>query len=337
LILAASREATLTLFSFPLSSILRGFAIVSLSCAAASAQDWPARSIKIITPLAAGGAADIVGRTVGDALAANLKQSVIIDNRPGGGGTLAASMVAHAEPDGLTLLLGAAAGMTIGPVLTKSLPYDPINDLTPITLAVELPICLVVNPNLPVQNIAELIAYAKANPGKLSFGSSGPNTTHHLAGELLKVAAGIDMTHVPYRGGSPAMTDLLSGQIPVLFATLSTAMPYIDSGKVRVLGVVEATRSRARPDIPAIGETVNGYAVPSSWLGFIAPGKMPEALTQRINAELIRAIKTPSVVKSLQSGGFEVITSTPAEFVTILKNGMDRYRKITADAGIQPQ
>jgi tripartite-type tricarboxylate transporter receptor subunit TctC len=145
------------------------------------------------------------------------------------------------------------------------------------------------------------------------------------------------MTHVPYRGGSPAMTDLLAGQIPVLFATLSTAMPFIDGGKVRVLGVIEATRSHARPDIPTIGETVKGYTVPSSWLGFIAPGKMPEALTQRINAELVKAIKAPTVVKSLQDSGFEVITSTPAEFATILKNGMDRYRKITADAGIQPQ
>jgi tripartite-type tricarboxylate transporter receptor subunit TctC len=246
-------------------------------------------------------------------------------------------MVARAEPDGLTLLLGAAAGLTIGPVLTKNLPYDPVNDLKPITLAVELPICLVVNPSLPVSNVTELIAYAKANPGKLSFGSSGPNTTHHLAGELLKVAAGIDMTHVPYRGGNPAMTDLLANQIPVLFATLSTAMPYIDSGKVRVLGVVEARRSHARPEIPTIGETVKGYAVPSSWLGFIGPGKMPEALVQQINAELVRAIKTPSVMQSLQDGGFEIATSTPTEFAAILKNGMERYRQITADAGIQPQ
>jgi tripartite-type tricarboxylate transporter receptor subunit TctC len=246
-------------------------------------------------------------------------------------------LVAKAEPDGLTILLGAAAGMTIGPVLTKNLPYDPLNDLTPITLAAELPICLVVNPSLPVNNVAELIAYAKANPGKLSFGSSGPNTTHHLAGELLKVAADIDMTHVPYRGGNPAITDLLANQIPILFATLSTAMPYIDSGKVRVLGVVEATRSHARPAIPTIGETVKGYAVPSSWLGFVGPGKMQESLAQRINAELVRAIQTPSVTRSLQDSGFEVITSTPSEFATILKSGMDRYRKITADAGIQPQ
>ena len=253
---------------------MRGFAVAGLFCAAASAQDWPGRTVKIITPLAAGGAADIIGRTVGDALAANLKQSVIIDNRPGGGGTLAASMVAHAEPDGLTLLLGAAAGMTIGPALTKNLPYDPINDLTPITLAVELPICLVVNPSLPVKNIAELVAYAKANPGKLSFGSSGPNTTHHLAGELLKVAAGIDMVHVPYRGGNPAMTDLAGGanSRAVRHAVDSHALHRKRQGS-GCWALIEAKRSRARPDIPTIGETVPGYAVPSSWLGFLAPGE----------------------------------------------------------------
>jgi len=303
----------------------------------ASAQEWPSRQVKIVTPLAAGGAADIVGRTIGDMLAINIKQPVIIDNRPGGGGTLAASMVAHTEPDGTTLLLGAAAGLTIGAVLNKNLPYDPFTDLTPLTLAVELPICLVVAPNFPANNVAELVAYAKANPGKLSFGSSGPNTTHHLAGELLKVAAGIDIVHVPYRGGNPAMTDLLSGQIPLLFATLSTAMPFIDSGKVKVLGVVEATRSHARPNIPTIGETVKGYAVPSSWLGFLAPGKTPGPLTQKINAELIRAIKTPEVTKKLEESGFEVITSSPSEFAAILKTGIERYRKITADAHIEPQ
>lgn len=314
-----------------------GFALTLAQMVPACAQEWPTRQVRIVTPLAAGGAADIVGRTVGDALATNIKQPVIIDNRPGGGGTLAAAMVAHAEPDGSTLLLGAAAGLTIGAVLNKNLPYDPFTDLTPLTLAIELPICLVVSPNFPANNIAELIAYAKANPGKLSFGSSGPNTTHHLAGELLKAAAGIDIVHIPYRGGNPAMTDLLAGQIPLLFATLSTATPYIDTGKVKVLGMVEAQRSRSRPDIPTIGETVKGYAVPPSWLGFLGPGKMPDALTQKVSAELVRAIKAPEVVKKLEEGGFEVITSTPAEFATTLKASIDRYRKITSDAGIEPQ
>ena len=313
------------------------FALADLTGIHASAQDWPSRQIRIVTPLAAGGAADIVARSVGDVLADNVKKPVVIENRPGGGGSLAASMVANAEPDGTTLLLGAAAGLTIGPVLNKNLPYDPFNDLTPLTMDVELPICLVVAPAFPANNMAELIAYAKANPGKLSFGSSGTNTTHHLAGELLKVAAGIDIVHIPYRGGNPAMTDLLAGNILLLFATLSTARPYIKSGKVKVLGVVEAQRSRAWPNIPTIGETVKGYAVPASWVGFLAPGKMPAALTQKINAELVRAIKLPKVTKRLEDAGFEIVTTTPDEFAATLKADIERYKKITTDAGIKPQ
>ena len=331
------REAALTRLFNRTAGIFASLAFLASVHPSAFAQEWPSRQIKIVTPLAAGGAADIVGRTVGDVLAANVKQPVIIDNRPGGGGTLAATMVANAEPDGSTLLLGAAAALTIGAVLNKNMSYDPVTDLAPLTLAVELPICLVVSANFPANNIAELVAYAKANPGKLSFGSSGPNTTHHLAGELLKVAAGIDILHVPYRGGSPAMTDLLSGQIPLLFATLSTAIPYIDTGKVKVLGVAEAARSRAPPDIPTIGETIKGYAMPSSWVGFLAPGKTPPALVQKINAALVTAIRTPSVTKSLEASGFEVVTNTPAEFAVTLKSAIDRYRKITSDAGIQPQ
>ena len=154
---------------------------------------------------------------------------------------------------------------------------------------------------------------------------------------LKAAAGGVQITHVPYRGSGPAMTDLLAGQIPLLFATLSTAIPYIDSGKVKVLGVAEATRSHARPDIPTIGETIKGYAMPSSWLGFLAPGKIQPALAQRISGALVTAIKTPSVTKSLESSGFEVVTNTPAEFAVTLKAAIDRYRKITADAGIEPQ
>jgi tripartite-type tricarboxylate transporter receptor subunit TctC len=200
------------------------------------AQDWPARPIKIVTPLAAGSAADVIGHAVGDAFAAATKLPVIIDNRPGGGGTLAAVTVARAEPGGTTLLLGTAAALNVAPVLAQNFPADLVGSLTPLTLAVELPMCLVVNKSLPVNNVAQLIAYVKANPGKLAFGSSGANTVHHIAGEFLKIRAGIDMVHAPYCGGSAAMTDLLSGQIPVLFATLSTAIPFIDSGAVKVIG-----------------------------------------------------------------------------------------------------
>ena len=197
--------------------------------------------------------------------------------------------------------------------------------------------CLVVNKSLPVSNITELIAYAKAHPGKLAFGSSGPNTVHHIAGEYLKRYAGIDWVHVPYRGGSPAMTDLLAGQIPVLFATLSTAMPFIDSGAVKVIGMVEDKRSRSRPNIPTIAEGLPGYAIPPSWVGFLGPPKMSATLVARMNAELVAALSTPKVREALEDNGFEVVTSTPEEFASVVRASLARYRKITAAAGIEPQ
>ena len=196
--------------------------------------------------------------------------------------------------------------------------------------------CLLVNKSLPVSNITELVAYAKAHPG-LAFGSSGPNTVHHIAGEFLKVHAGIDLVHVPYRGGAPAMTDLLAGQIPILFATLSTALPYIDSGAVKVIGMVEAKRSRRRPDIPTIGEGLPGYAMPQSWVGFLGPPKMPAALVSRMNAELVAATAAPRSRKILEEAGFEVVTSSPQQFADLVKANLALYRKITAQAGIEPQ
>jgi len=301
------------------------------------AQDWPTRPIKLVTPLAAGGAADVISHAVGDALSAATKLPVIVDHRPGSGGTLAAITVARAEPDGTTLLLGTAAALNVAPVLAKNFPADLVASLTPLTLAVELPMCLVVNKSLPVSNITELIAYAKAHPGKLAFGSSGPNTVHHIAGEYLKRYAGIDWVHVPYRGGSPAMTDLLAGQIPVLCATLSTAMPFIDSGAVKVIGMVEDKRSRSRPNIPTIAEGLPGYAIPPSWVGFLGPPKMSATLVARMNAELVAALSTPKVREALEDNGFEVVTSTPEEFASVVRASLARYRKITAAAGIEPQ
>jgi tripartite-type tricarboxylate transporter receptor subunit TctC len=317
-----------------------GLAVAALLLAASSgafAQDWPTRPIKIVTPLAAGGAADVISHAVGDAFSAATKLPVVVDNRPGSGGTLAAITVARAEPDGTTLLLGTAAALNVAPVLAKNFPSDLVASLTPLTLAAELPMCLVVNKSLPVGNITELIAYAKAHPGKLAFGSSGPNTVHHIAGEFLKRYAGIDWVHVPYRGGSLAMTDLLAGQIPVLFATLSTAMPFIDSGAVKVIGVLEEKRARSRPDIPTIAERLPGYAIPQSWVGFLGPPKMSAPLVARMHAELVAAISTQKARAALEDNGFEVVTSTPEEFASVVKASLASYRRITAEAGIEAQ
>jgi tripartite-type tricarboxylate transporter receptor subunit TctC len=300
------------------------------------AQDWPTRPVKLVTPMAAGGSADVIGHAVGDAFTAATGLPFIIDSRPGGGGAIAAVTVARAEPDGTTLLLGTAAALNVAPVLAKSFPSGLVGSLTPLTVAVELPMCLVVNKSLPVNNIAELIAYAKIHPG-LAFGSSGANTVHHIAGEFLKLQAGIDMVHVPYRGGSPAMTDLLSGQIQVLFATLTTALPFIDSGAVKVIGMVEAKRARSRPDIPTISEGLPGYAMPQSWVGFLGPPGMSPALVARMNAALTAAVTSPKARKVLEDNGFEVATSTPEEFANIIRESVAHYRRITAEAGLEAQ
>jgi tripartite-type tricarboxylate transporter receptor subunit TctC len=309
----------------------------TLAVSPAATQEWPTRAIRIVSPLAPGGAADVLGRTVANQLSADLRQPVVVENRGGGGGIAAAALVARAAPDGYTLFLGTAGTMTITPVLTKDLPYDPIADFTPLTIAVESPICLVVHKSLPVDDVAQLVAYAKAHPGELSFGSSGTNSSQHLAGELLKSAAGIDMVHVPYRGGNPAMTDLLAGRISVLFATLSTTLPHLDSGAIRILAMAEAKRAASQPQIPTIGETVPGYALPSSWIGFLAPAGLRPALAGRMNAAFVKAITQPSVRRVLEQSGFEVVTSTPEEFAATLADAIARYRKITADAGITAQ
>jgi len=302
------------------------------------AQDWPARPIRIVTPLAAGGAVDLLVRAVGEEFSKNLKQQLVIENRPGAAGTLAAATVQRADPDGYTLVLGSPQTHYIAPLLTKSVSYDPLTDFTPLTVAGELPLCLLVHKSVPVNNLKEFIAYAKANPGKLSYGSSGTHTTHHLAGEYFKAATGLEMTHVPYRGGSPAMTDLLAGQIPVLFATLSTTLQYIDSGNIKVLGMIEATRSPTRPEIPTIGEVVPGFAMPRTWLGFLGPAGIPADLKRKMHADLVRAIEAPDVRKTLTVAGFEVVTSkSPEAFADEIKAGLDQYRRIVRDAHLEAQ
>lgn len=308
---------------------------VAAAAAPAGAQDWPARPVKIVVPLAPGAAADLIARPVGEELSAAIRQPVIIENKPGAGGSIAADFVTRSAPDGYTLLLGTSGTNGTATYLFKKLPYDPLKDFTPLTNAVEIPIALVVHHGVPANTVAEFIAYAKSNPGKLSFGSSGYGTSLHLAGELLKSRTGIDIVHVPYRGGNPAMTDLLAGQIPAAFATLSTALPYAQNGQIRILGTVGARRSR--PDIPTIGETVPDCVMPPTWVGFLAPAGLPDALAARLNAELVRAINAAPVRKLLEDSGFEIGSGTTAEFAEMMRVSVQRFGKIVSDAGIKPQ
>jgi tripartite-type tricarboxylate transporter receptor subunit TctC len=255
--------------------------------APAPAQDYPVRPITIVVGYTPGAASDTLARTVGDRLSAAWGQPVIIDNRPGVGGNIGAAHVARAPADGYTLMVGTDATMTSNVHLYKSTPFDPVKDFAPITNAAANIIALAVHADVPARSVRELIDYARANPGTLNYGSSGAGSPHHLAGELLRQKAGIDIVHVPYRGGGAAINDLLGGHIKAAFLSLSAAVPHLATGKIWLIAVVEKTRYAAMPELPTIGETVPGFEM-SSWVAFFAPAGTPAPLIARLNDAMVR-------------------------------------------------
>ena len=310
--------------------------VLLASVAPALAQTYPNRPITIVVGYPPGASSDLLARTVGEPLAAVLGQPVLIDNRAGAGGSVAAAYVARAPGDGYTLMVGTDAMMTSNIYLYKNAAFDPAKDFAPITNAGANIICLAVNNELPVKSVAELIAYARANPGKLSFGSSGTASPHHLSGELLRQMASIDILHVPYKGGGAAANDLLGGHIGMAFLSLSSAVPLLTTGKIRILAVVEKSRYAAMPDIPTIAETVPGFEM-SSWLGFFAPAATPDPLIARLHDEIIRILKTDTVKDKLASLGFAVTATTPGELAAAVKTGLEVRGQLMKSAGIQPE
>ena len=310
--------------------------VLLASVAPALAQTYPNRPITIVVGYPPGASSDLLARTVGEPLAAVLGQPVLIDNRAGAGGNVAAAYVARAPGDGYTLMVGTDAMMTSNIYLYKNAAFDPAKDFAPITNAGANIICLAVNNELPVKSVAELIAYARANPGKLSFGSSGTASPHHLSGELLRQMASIDILHVPYKGGGAAANDLLGGHIGMAFLSLSSAVPLLTTGKIRILAVVEKSRYAAMPDIPTIAETVPGFEM-SSWLGFFAPAATPDPLIARLHDEIVRILKTDTVKDKLASLGFAVTATTPGELATAVKTGLEVRGQLMKSAGIQPE
>ena len=302
----------------------------------AVAQSYPDRPVRVVVPYAAGAAADQLARAVGERLAQSLGQPGVGDNRGGAGGTLGADNVAKAPPDGYTIVLGTDASQATNVFLTRKFPYDPVKSFTPIAPAAINHIVLVVHPSLPVKSVGELVQYAKANPRKLSFGSSGTGSAHHLAGELLNEKAGIDMVHVPYKGGGPAMTDLLGGTLQVLFASMATAKPYIDGGKVRVLGVVEDKRFHGLPNVPTIGETVPGYAI-ASWFAFFGPAGLPQPVVAKLNADINKALATPALRDTLEKAGMSTTGGRPEELAALLRTELAQREKLVKAAGIEPE
>ena len=314
-----------------------GVFLLALSLAApVLAQDYPARPVTIVVGYTPGATSDLLARTVGERLSAAWGQSVIVDNRSGVGGNIGAGHVARSAPDGYTLMVGTDAIFTSNIYLYKNTPFDPVKDFAPITNAGANIICLAVHADLPVKSVAELIAHAKANPGRLQYGSSGTGSPHHLAGELLRQKTGIDIVHVPYRGGGATINDLIGGHIKVAFLSLSTAVPHLSTGKIRMLGVVERTRYAAMPDIPAIAETVPGFEM-TSWLGFVAPAATPAPLIARLNEAMVKILTTEAVKARLASLGLAVAPSTPAELAAIIKEGLAVRGQLIKAANIQPE
>jgi tripartite-type tricarboxylate transporter receptor subunit TctC len=313
-----------------------GAVALAAAITTAPAQDYPSRPVTIVVGYTPGATSDLLARTMAERLNAAWGQSVIVDNRSGVGGNIAAGYVARAPADGYTLMVGTDAIMTSNVFLYKNTPFDPVKDFAPITNAGANIICLAVHVDLPVNSVAQLIAYAKANPGKLQYGSSGIGSPHHLAGELLRQKTGIDIVHVPYRGGGATINDLLGGHIKVAFLSLSSAVPHLSSGKIRIVAVVEKSRYAAMPDVPTIGETVPGFEM-SSWLGFFAPAGTPAPLMTRINEAMVKVLTTDAVKEKLATLGLAVAPSTPAELAAVVREGLAVRGELVKAANIQAE
>jgi tripartite-type tricarboxylate transporter receptor subunit TctC len=300
---------------------------------AADAQ-YPTRPLRIIVPQSAGGSTDLVARLVAQKLSESMGQSVVVDNRPGAGSIIGTDLVAKATPDGYTLLV-VASSITLNPTLHKNLPFDPIRDLAPITQLSAFPNMLVVHPGVPAKSVQELVALAKAKPGQLNYGSSGAATGTHLSAELFKLMTGVDMVHVPYKGGAPAVTALLGGQVQLNFATLPSVLPHVRSNRLRALGVTTIKRSPAAPEVPTIAEAgVPGYDH-GPWNGMLAPGRTPKAIVARLNTEAAKAAHTPDMRSTLAHEGAEPVGNSAEEFGKIIKEETAKWAKVIRAAGIK--
>lgn len=320
-----------------LGTMLRLLALpCALLCAApVAAQDYPNKSIRLIVPFAAGGAVGAVARVLATPLQTSLGQSIVIDNRGGAGGIIGMDAVAKSPPDGYTLLL-VHSGITYMPGLYKTLPFNPEKDFEPVITAVNGLYVLAVTNDAPFKTFAEMIAYAKANPGKLSYGSAGIGSTLHLGTEFLKRAAGVNIIHVPYKGAAQATTDLVGGQIQVMIGPAVAILPLAQSGKIRALAVTSLKRSPLAPELPTVAESVPGFEV-SGWYGLAAPAGTPKPIVARLNAEANRALKSPEVIEQFRIQGYETLGGMPDEMKAQIRTDVAQWTKIIRDAAIEPQ
>jgi len=313
-----------------------GGAAAAASPLVAAAEDYPSRAIALVVNFPPGGSTDAMARILREPLSQGLGQNIIIDNRGGAGGTTGAAAVANARPDGYTLLLSVNSSLITNKFLQKNFPFDPRTAFAPITLTSDVALVLAVHPSLPVHDVRELVDYAKKNPGKLAYGSAGIGTMHHIMGELLKQKTGIEMVHVPYRGGAPLMQDLLAGNVKVSFNTLPTALPQAQAGLIRIIAVAEKARLPELPDTPTIDETIPGI-INIGWNGLLAPAGTPAPIIDKLNAVTVAALKTPEIIDKMKLQGLHAMSSTPAEFASLIAREVDYWGAIIPAIGIAPE
>ncbi len=311
--------------------------LVMLCAAPAQAADYPLRPVRLIAANSAGGGLDLVSRAVGPKLSAAFGQQVVVDNRAGAAGSIASEIVAKAAPDGYTLLCSSLGGLAVNTHLYKGLSYHPLRDFAPITLSTSQGNLVVVNAGTPFKTLQELSAFTKANPNKLTYGSSGAGNAGHLATELYLTMVGGKMVHVPYKGGAPAMVDLIAGQVQVVFASAATAVPQVKAGKIRALAVTTVRRSNVLPDLPTVAETGLAGFEADNWYGFVTVAKTPKPIVDRLHGELVKALQSDDVKRILGTQGLDIRTSTPDEFSAYIRSEFNKWAKVIKDAGLSAQ
>ena len=313
--------------------------LLSLFCVllagAAVAQNYPAKSVRMVVPFAAGaGSNDIMARLIAQKLTDALGQQFVVDNRPGASGIIGMEIVAKAPPDGYTVLMMSLT-FSVNPSLFSKLPYDTVKDFVPVTMVASAPLMLVVHPSIPVKSVQEFIAYAKANPGKLNFGSGGPGTTPHLAGEMIKTMAGVQMTHIPYKGGAPALTDLVGGQIQFMLENIPGTLPFAKSGKLRALAVTDLKRSPLLPELPTLDESgLKGFQI-VGWNGLFVPAGTPQAIVNKLQSEVAKALMLADVKERMSVMGADGVGDTPQHFAAFIKAEIPKWAKVVKDAGLK--
>ncbi len=309
--------------------------VPATAAAAAAVDEYPARPIRILVGVTPGGPTDIYSRMIGQKLTERWGQPIVVDNRAGGGQTIAAEITARAAPDGYTLFM-CTQTFAVNPSLYRKLPYDSLRDFAPVSLVVRQPLALFVSPTLPVRTLKELVAYGRANSGKLNFGSSGPSSSLRFAAELLKVLGGFDLVHVAYKGAAPALTDLATGQVQIVFSGLPAAQPFYAGGRIRPIAVAGEQRLEGMPDLPTAAEAGLPGLVAESWFGVLAPAKTPAAIVRKLNAAIVDATRAPEMRARLAKEGAHAVGSTPEEFGALIRSEMAKWGKIVRDNDIRP-